>query len=210
MTQWWLGGIVMACVGGFAVLRAVLQRRGQDGSGLRMLVAWHACAAGAALVAATADVERAAAIGVALAAVGGLALIGCGAVLGPRIGRRWQPRAASSASRRLRIAAAWSAPLAVVVATLLELAVAFPPVPVVFYVVVLTLVGSWFTESDAVLSVGLRSAVAIAAAAAFAVVLPRLHSSAEGFETLATSASWLGGAVLLLGSTLVRDSSRGG
>jgi hypothetical protein len=75
---------------------------------------------------------------------------------------------------------------------------------------VLTLVGSWFTESDAVLSVGLRSAVAIAAAAAFAVVLPRLHASAEGFETLATSASWLGGAVLLLGSTLVRDSSRGG
>jgi hypothetical protein len=73
---------------------------------------------------------------------------------------------------------------------------------------VLTLVGSWFTDSDAVLSVGLRCAVSLAAVAAFAVVWPQLEAGQASLEMLATSASWLGGAVLLIGSTLVRKESR--
>jgi hypothetical protein len=204
MTAWWLGGVVTVLVGGLAVFHAALQRRDEHRSGVGRLVGWHSGVAGLA-AAAAADVERAVAIGVGVAAVGGLALIGLGAMLRRHITRPLQRRAASSASRRLRIAGAWSAPLAIVVATLLELAAAFPPTPVVFYVVVLTLVGSWLTESDVVLSVGLRWAVAVAAAAAFAMLLPQLHTSPASFETLATSAAWLGGAVLLVGSTLVPD-----
>jgi hypothetical protein len=205
MTEWWLGGVVTVLVGSLAVFRAALQRRDEHRSGMGMLVGWHAGVVGLAAVAAAADVERAVAIGVGVAAVGGLALIGLAAMLRRHITRPLLRRGASTASRRLRIAGAWSVPLAVVVATLLELAAALPPVPVVFYVVVLTLVGSWFTESDVVLSVGLRWAVAVAAAAAFAMLLPQLHTSPASFETLATSAAWLGGAVLLVGSTLVSD-----
>ena len=199
MSDWWLGGVVMACVGGFALFRAARQYRRLGAS-----VAWHACIAVIAFVAAAADFKRDAAMGVGLAALGGLALIGLAAALGPRVEHPWRRAHAPLASRRLRIAAAWSAPLAVVVATLLELAAEFPPVPIAFYVVMLTLVGSWFTDSHTVLSVGLRWVVAIAAAAAFSFVLPQIDADGAGLGSLATSASWLGGAVLLVGSTLVR------
>lgn len=202
MTHWWLGSVVMAVVGAFAMLRAASHPR-RD---LNLLVAWHAHVAVVAFVAAAAGIAWAAALGAGFGALAGLLLIALGSTIGPRaVQQRHRP---AWATPRLRIAAAWSAPLAVVVAMLLELAVAFPPLPVVFYVVVLTLVGSWLTDSDAVLSVGLRCAVALAAVAAFAVAWPRLETHYAGLELLATSAAWLGGAVLLLGSTFVRGGPR--
>lgn len=212
--DWWLVGVVVACVGAFAVFRAGRQWRRRRRR-LDLLVAWHACVAGIALVGALADVERGVSIGIGLAAVGGLTLIGLGALLADVRPRRvavdrsrdWPlGDGAGLASRHLRTAAAWSLPLAFAVAALLDLAAAFPPGPVIFYVVVLTLVGAWFTDSHAVLSVGLRCAVAATAAAVFSVVVPTLDAAGARLETLATSASWAGGAVLLFGSTLVRRS----
>lgn len=206
MRDWWFGGVMMDLAGGLAVVSAASQWRcAQFRSGVGGLVVWHVAIAVIAFAAVAAGVEPSAAAGVGLAALVGLALFALGVAIGPSLdGLRRNRRFRSSFARHLAIAAAWSAPLALAVAALLDGSVAFPALPVAFYVVVLTLVASWFTDSDAALSIGLRCAVAITGIAAFVVLLPHDPRGAH-FEVLATSASWLGGAVLLFGSMFVRQ-----
>jgi hypothetical protein len=210
MREWWFGGVMMAGAGGFATLRVASQWRcAQLRSGIGGLVAWHAGIAAIAFAVAAAGIARSTAAGVGLAALAGLALFAVGVAIGPAVERLRRYRRAGTSNgaafaRHLAIAAAWSLPLALAVAALLDGSAAFPVRPVAFYVVALTLVASSFTDSDVVLSIGLRCAVAVAAIAAFSVLLP-YDAGAAQLEALATSASWLGGAVLLFGSTLVRE-----
>jgi hypothetical protein len=110
--------------------------------------------------------------------------------------------------RHLSVAAIWALPLALAVVVLLDLLAAYPPAPVFCTIVVLTLVGSGFTEDRGVLSKGLRCTLAIAAASVVAA-----HVSRSGFHSPPLGSElgiglWLSGAVLLLASTSIRERER--